>query len=173
MLSTPPAFNLSQDQTLHLKILKIIIEKSGSKRPNYCWTFWSLRSLHLRHRRESPHKLPAKLLKSASVAGAEVRGANYTPLFQSVNHQFSAGCLGQFCEAVQAREGAQYSDSFRVVNALQYSCFRSGPNGFYAQVSTRFFGALRRRLRDFCSELYAREPARTYLDNVLCADGED
>ena len=42
VLGTPPAFNLSQDQTLHLKI-STIIKKSGSKMaPTYCWTFWSL-----------------------------------------------------------------------------------------------------------------------------------
>src|SRR5256885_15877185 len=42
VLGTPPAFNLSQDQTLHLKISRII-KKSGSKMaPTYCWTFWSL-----------------------------------------------------------------------------------------------------------------------------------
>jgi hypothetical protein len=43
VLGTPPAFNLSQDQTLHLKISRIIERMSGSKMaPTYCWTFWSL-----------------------------------------------------------------------------------------------------------------------------------
>jgi hypothetical protein len=64
VLGTPPAFNLSQDQTLHLKI-STIIKKSGSKMaPTYCWTFWSLGLFAKGLRRESPHKLPAKLLKS-------------------------------------------------------------------------------------------------------------
>jgi hypothetical protein len=45
VLGTPPAFNLSQDQTLHLKILNI--EMNGSKK-THCWTsFLVTRSIAL------------------------------------------------------------------------------------------------------------------------------
>jgi hypothetical protein len=65
VLGTPPAFNLSQDQTLHLKISRIINKRVDPKWPQ-------LTAGHFGHsvfspkamRRESPHKLPAKLLKS-------------------------------------------------------------------------------------------------------------
>ena len=79
VLGTPPAFNLSQDQTLHLKI-STIIKKSGSKMaPTYCWTFWSLGLFAKGLRRESPHKLPAKLLKSIPGAWPGKRAGKYTP----------------------------------------------------------------------------------------------
>jgi hypothetical protein len=42
VLGTPPAFNLSQDQTLHLKISRIISDEWIQNGSNYCWTFWSL-----------------------------------------------------------------------------------------------------------------------------------
>src|SRR5215469_10984381 len=43
VLGTPPAFNLSQDQTLHLKILRIIKKSKSKMAPTtVCWTFWSL-----------------------------------------------------------------------------------------------------------------------------------
>src|SRR5438445_12454331 len=58
VLGTPPAFNLSQDQTLHLKISRIINE-SGSKMAallagHFGHSVFSPKAL----RRESPHKLP-------------------------------------------------------------------------------------------------------------------
>src|SRR5215469_2026359 len=46
VLGTPPAFNLSQDQTLHLKILRIIRKERIQNGSNYCWTFWSLGLMH-------------------------------------------------------------------------------------------------------------------------------
>jgi hypothetical protein len=61
VLGTPPAFNLSQDQTLHLKNLK---HRNEWPKKTHCWTFLVTRSNAPRHRRESPHKLPAKFLKS-------------------------------------------------------------------------------------------------------------
>jgi hypothetical protein len=45
VLGTPPAFNLSQDQTLHLKILIIIIEMNAQKRL-IAGLSWSLGQLH-------------------------------------------------------------------------------------------------------------------------------
>src|SRR5262249_29064849 len=65
VLGTPPAFNLSQDQTLHLKISRIIKQEWIQNGSNFT-------AGHFGHsvfcakglRRESPHKLPAKFLKS-------------------------------------------------------------------------------------------------------------
>jgi hypothetical protein len=56
VLGTPPAFNLSQDQTLHLKILKINNRRMIQKGSNYFnrWTFWSL-GLHAQSIDASPH----------------------------------------------------------------------------------------------------------------------
>jgi hypothetical protein len=36
VLGTPPAFNLSQDQTLHLKTLSF--KRQSIQKPNDCWT---------------------------------------------------------------------------------------------------------------------------------------
>jgi hypothetical protein len=65
VLGTPPAFNLSQDQTLHLKISRIIKQEWIQNGPNLLLDILVTRSISPKaHRRESPHKLPAKLLKS-------------------------------------------------------------------------------------------------------------
>jgi hypothetical protein len=48
-----------------LKILKINKKSKSKMAPTYCWTSsWSLGLCAKGLRRESPHKLPAKLLKS-------------------------------------------------------------------------------------------------------------
>ena len=65
VLGTPPAFNLSQDQTLHLKILRII-NKEWIQKTQLLLDILVTQVFALRHRRESPHKLPAKLLKSTA-----------------------------------------------------------------------------------------------------------
>jgi hypothetical protein len=44
VLSTPPAFNLSQDQTLHLKLLNFQTKRVNSK--PIAGLFWSLGHLH-------------------------------------------------------------------------------------------------------------------------------
>src|SRR5208282_6004900 len=44
VLGTPPAFNLSQDQTLHLKILKSTTKSKSKNSSNYCWTSLVTRS---------------------------------------------------------------------------------------------------------------------------------
>jgi hypothetical protein len=65
VLGTPPAFNLSQDQTLHLKISTIIKQEWIQNGSNLLLDILVTRSISPKaHRRESPHKLPAKLLKS-------------------------------------------------------------------------------------------------------------
>jgi hypothetical protein len=63
VLGTPPAFNLSQDQTLHLKI-STIIKKSGSKMaPTYCWTFWSLGLFRQRLETRVPTQITCQTFK--------------------------------------------------------------------------------------------------------------
>ena len=69
VLGTPPAFNLSQDQTLHLKIS--IIELNGSKK-THCWTFLVTRSSALKASTRVPTQITCKLLKSIPAAGARV-----------------------------------------------------------------------------------------------------
>src|SRR4030095_6145334 len=71
VLGTPPAFNLSQDQTLHLKILRIIEVRVDPKwlQLLYLLDILVTQVFAPRHRRESPHKLPAKLLKSTRSRG--------------------------------------------------------------------------------------------------------
>src|SRR5256884_3103873 len=122
VLGTPPAFNLSQDQTLHLKISRII-KKSGSKMaPTYCWTFWSLGLFAKGSRRESPHKLPAKLLKSTPERLAWEKGRKVY-----VNRMLGPQPDGPRRVAAGAARGAQYSPDWGVVNAR--SGMHSGPPG--------------------------------------------
>jgi hypothetical protein len=72
VLGTPPAFNLSQDQTLHLKFLS---SQVMSESKAHCWTFGhSVNDIQRTYRRESPHKLPAKFLKSTYDAKAVGKG---------------------------------------------------------------------------------------------------
>ena len=68
VLGTPPAFNLSQDQTLHLKILNINIYSMSKQLGPLLDFILVTRSACTKHRRESPHKLPAKLLESTRLA---------------------------------------------------------------------------------------------------------
>jgi hypothetical protein len=69
VLGTPPAFNLSQDQTLHLKIS--IIELNGSKK-THCWTFLVTRSIALKASTRVPTQITCKFLKSIPAASARV-----------------------------------------------------------------------------------------------------
>ena len=63
VLGTPPAFNLSQDQTLHLKIAifnqRVSIGPSLDFLQSNFWTLGTRLMPPKTHRRESPHKLPA------------------------------------------------------------------------------------------------------------------
>jgi hypothetical protein len=99
-----------------LKISRII-KKSGSKMaPTYCWTFWSLGLFAKGLRHESPHKLPAKLLKSTPRRWAWGNGPQPNDGPQPRRpRRVAAGTA----------RGAQYSPDWGVVNALS-SAF-SGP----------------------------------------------
>ena len=138
VLGTPPAFNLSQDQTLHLKILRSTKKEWIQNGPTTCWTFWSLGLHAQRHRRESPHKLPAKLLKNtrtrqgprrgavhaSRVAGE--RGRKYSHRLHSVNFRFFRDFPSRNREPVRPDEGAQYSPHRWVVNEVAGKNFSRG-----------------------------------------------
>src|SRR5690606_19472206 len=69
VLGTPPAFNLSQDQTLHLKAVRPI--KLNEEPTNKLYWLIGNSSSKLAsptNRRESPHKLPVRFLKSVTDA---------------------------------------------------------------------------------------------------------
>ena len=112
VLGTPPAFNLSQDQTLHLKI-STIIKKSGSKMaPTYCWTFWSLGLFRQRLKTRVPTQITCQTFKEHPRALGLGRAEKYT----------STECLAHSLAAPPhlrrgAARAAQYSPHWRVVNA--------------------------------------------------------
>jgi hypothetical protein len=76
VLGTPPAFNLSQDQTLQLITLSLKLSRSQTLIVHQCfWHEMNTGRLELEssiapkaHRRESLHKLPVQIFKEYPVA---------------------------------------------------------------------------------------------------------
>ena len=84
VLSTPPAFNLSQDQTLHLKSCDLVRRESQSVFSLY-WLIGTRSVFALANdRRESPHKLPVSIFKERPRARPG-QTANYAAFHESVN----------------------------------------------------------------------------------------
>ena len=96
--------------------------------PTYCWTFWSLGLFAKGLRRESPHKLPAKLLKSFPVARAGIFDAALALLRLEGGGSIALANLPSTFKfhlslrpprhAAVVSRGAQYSRHLRLVNAL-------------------------------------------------------
>jgi hypothetical protein len=82
VLGTPPAFNLSQDQTLHLKIS--IFKRRSNQRP-----IAGLLVTRLMPPKDASTRVPTqitcKFLDSTSAAAGRRRGRNYRPEPNSVN----------------------------------------------------------------------------------------
>ena len=116
VLGTPPAFNLSQDQTLHLKIA--IFSKGVSIRP-----IAGLFGTRLMPPKDASTRVPTqitcKFLDSTSVAVGRRRGRNYRREPHSVNL-----CIQTLNRPPReprrhsVREGAHYRERFGPVNAL-------------------------------------------------------
>jgi hypothetical protein len=117
VLGTPPAFNLSQDQTLHLKILRINKKEWIQNGPTTCWTFWSLGQLRKGTSTRVPTQITCQTFKEHSYPlGAEKgavhaldvpgeRGRKYSHRPHSVNFRFSHEFPHPNREPVQARKG--------------------------------------------------------------------
>ena len=83
VLGTPPAFNLSQDQTLHLKIFELQIKEYPKA---HCWTFLVTRLMPPKDASTRvPTQITCKFLDSTSVALGRRRGRNYRLAPNSVN----------------------------------------------------------------------------------------
>ena len=155
VLGTPPAFNLSQDQTLHLKIS--IIELNGSKK-THCWTFLVTRSTAPKASTRVPTQITCKLLKSIP-GRCGSGGAHCCALRTSTLRVFRIPSEGgriiamscnpstftlsvtfsPFRAAAQAARGAQYSPDSGLVNELSFLFLRAFPGLF----SKPFFGTPR------------------------------
>ena len=121
VLGTPPAFNLSQDQTLHLKIA--IFNQRVSKGPLLDFLVTRLMSPKESSTRV-PTQITCKFLDSTSVAEGRRRGRNYRREPHSVN--LCIQTLNRHPREPRrhsVREGAHYRERFRSVNAL--SCIAS------------------------------------------------
>ncbi len=81
VLGTPPAFNLSQDQTLHLKILSFN-KKSIQKAQLLAGLNWSLGHLRQRHIDASPHTNYLQIIKEHLGRGGPRKGAGSIALGQ-------------------------------------------------------------------------------------------
>ena len=116
VLGTPPAFNLSQDQTLHLKIA--IFSKGASIRPIAGLSGYSVNASKDASTRV-PTQITCKFLDSTSVATGRRRGRNYRREPHSVNL-----CIQTLNRRPReprrhsVREGAHYRERNRPVNAM-------------------------------------------------------
>jgi hypothetical protein len=108
------------------------------------WTFGhSVNGIQRTYRRESPHKLPAKFLKSRCVAAAPCsdwaagRGGKYSPAAFPVNRTCQRLSATARRAARLATEGAHYSGRTHSVNDLQHH-FLAAPNSSYTIVLNGF-----------------------------------
>jgi hypothetical protein len=101
----------------------------------YCWTFGhSVNDIQRTHRREIPHKLPAKFLKSSCVARTQQStaigpqkgsGSIALRLFPSTNQSASFPIRLRCCENLKGpAEGAHYRCSKAPVNELSQINFQ-------------------------------------------------
>jgi hypothetical protein len=130
VLSTPPAFNLSQDQTLHLKSCDFYVRRESQSVFSINWLIGTRRQFAFANdRRESPHKLPVSIFKE--------RPQNQLGEPRIMRH---SACLstpprGKFRLAVfqlwppevagSVRKGAQYSEAKARVNTCKNTAARA------------------------------------------------
>ena len=140
VLSTPPAFNLSQDQTLHLKLLNFQLKRVNS---NPLLDFLVTRSMTPKCMTRVPTQITCRIFKqhpgrwdtgdSLAPLGAS-GGRKYSDLLPSVNPQKRFIFLAEiacFCALRSLREGAQYSGQ------------RGAVNGYVAAPENRLPGSVR------------------------------
>ena len=122
VLGTPPAFNLSQDQTLHLKIFRTSNQRV-SIRPIAGLFGYSVNASKGRID-ASPHTNYLQIFRQHYGRLGRRRGRNYRPEPHSVNlnikrlHTYPPPREPQ---GPSVREGAHYRERIRPVNALSYS----------------------------------------------------
>ena len=118
VLSTPPAFNLSQDQTLHLKIFRTSNQRV-SKGPLLDFLVTRLMSPKESSTRV-PTQITCKFLDSTTVAWA-VEGGGIIGL-RLIPSTFDSNIYHSPLRARRpsVREGAHYRERFRSVNAMSH-----------------------------------------------------
>ena len=120
VLGTPPAFNLSQDQTLHLKIFRTSNQRV-SKGPLLDFLVTRLMSPKESLTRV-PTQITCKFLDSTTAAEGRRRGRNYRPEPNSVNFVSNIYLTHRaWARRPSVREGAHYRERFRSVNAMSHS----------------------------------------------------
>ena len=116
VLGTPPAFNLSQDQTLHLKIFRTSNQRV-SKGPLLDFLVTRLMSPKESSTRV-PTQITCKFLDSTTAAEGRRRGRNYRPEPNSVNFVSNIYLTHRaLTRRPSVREGAHYREGIRSVNA--------------------------------------------------------
>ena len=122
VLGTPPAFNLSQDQTLHLKIAIFNQRVSIGPSLDLLGPFLDFLVTRLMSPKESSTRVPTqitcKFLDSTTAAEGRRRGRNYRPEPNSVNFVSNIYLTHRaWTRRPSVREGAHYREGIRSVNA--------------------------------------------------------
>ena len=125
VLGTPPAFNLSQDQTLHLKIAIFNQRVSIGPSLDFLQSISGLLVTRLMPPKDAltrvPTQITCKFLDSTSAAAGRRRGRNYRREPYSVNPCIQTLTFPpRESRGPSVREGAHYRERFRPVNALSH-----------------------------------------------------
>ena len=125
VLGTPPAFNLSQDQTLHLKIAIFNQRVSIGPSLDFLRSISGLFGYSVNASKDASTRVPTqitcKFLDSTSAAAGRRRGRNYRREPYSVNP-----CIQTLTfpprepRGPSVREGAHYRERNRSVNAMSH-----------------------------------------------------